>query len=73
MKRIVAIVVLFIICTVIIYNILNSGTYNIFTIDQEKINEIVFRFDNNSLTRKDKKNITKNIQQHNILWGYNIS
>jgi hypothetical protein len=68
MKRIVTIVVLFIICTVIIYNISNRGTYNIFTINQEKIDEIVFRFDNNSLTWKDKKTLQR-IYNNIIFYG----
>jgi hypothetical protein len=43
--------------SIILYFAINKGTYNIFTINQEKINEIVERFDNDSLTEYDKKTI----------------
>jgi hypothetical protein len=54
--------------SIILYYAINKGTYNIFTIDQEKINEIVERFDNDSLTKYDKKTIDR-IYRNMIFFG----
>jgi hypothetical protein len=57
------IIILSVVCIFSIYSIYyffgNKNTYNIFTIRQEIIDEIVKRFDNNSLTKYDKKTMGK--------------
>jgi hypothetical protein len=45
-----------------------NGIYNIFTIKQENIDEIVLRFDNNALTEKDKKTLRK-VYNNIIFYG----
>jgi hypothetical protein len=45
-----------------------NNVYNIFTIKQENIDEIVLRFDNNTLTESDKKTLN-NIYRDIIFYG----
>lgn len=66
------IIVLSVFCVLLIsgicYFFVNRNTYNIFTVNQETINEITERFDNNSLTKYDKKTISK-IYKNMIYFG----
>ncbi|GHU86772.1 hypothetical protein FACS189476_00660 [Spirochaetia bacterium] len=66
------IIFLFIIAfSLIYYIIINHGTYNIFTIKQETIDNISLRFDDNSLTKEDKKTL-KRIYDNIIFFGWFI-
>jgi hypothetical protein len=70
-KNIIAIfliLVLILFVLVVINFIPQNNVYNIFTIKQKNIDEIVLRFDNNTLTENDKKTLN-NIYRNIIFFG----
>jgi hypothetical protein len=67
MKKIIVLALIFFSCAIYCFGE-NNNTYNIFSVKQENIDEIIVRFDNNTLTIYDKQTIN-NIYKDIIFFG----